>query len=356
MPTALAQSEYQTLLNQIDAIYARAQQETTRAVNVILTQAYWQIGKHIVLVEQKNKLRAQYGAALLKRLSKDLTEKYGEGFSETNLGYMRQFYVAYPISQAPGELDWTRYQLLSTIQDEKQRQTYERRTIREDWSSRELAARLRRDRVRRLALGTAQRTRLSPTTQQLSTKLSVTRGILYTYKLAQPVTPTEKGEVFVDCGFNNWRPARLASAAALKSPVIETTGRRDPFEVLPSKRTVKDLYTYKACVVEVIDGDTLRVEIDLGLRAITRQKLRLRGIDAPEIDTAAGRKAKRFVQNILKPCPFIILKTYWSDKYGRYLTDLFYLANQPDAGVVVNEGIFLNQQLLNEGLARSYQD
>src|SRR3989338_8593612 len=132
MRSALKASEYQSLLAQIDAIYARAQKDSSRALNLILTRAYWEIGKRIVTVEQKNKLRAQYGEALLEQISQHLARKYGDGFSKTNLGYMRQFYIAYPIPQAPGELTWTHYQILSTIQDTKQRQVYERKTIKED--------------------------------------------------------------------------------------------------------------------------------------------------------------------------------------------------------------------------------
>ena len=354
MPQALKASEYQALLEQIDAIYTRAQNESSRALNIILTQAYWEIGKRVVTVEQKNNIRAQYGAQLLEQLSKDLTGKYGDGFSGRNLRNMRQFFLAYPIWQAPAKLDWTCYQILSTVKDNQKRQLYERRTIKEGWSSRDLKSRLIADNVPRLRLGNGRK---DPASNPLilNPKLSLTRGQLYTYKLADAVTTTDKGEVLVDCGFSVWRPARVSSAAALKSPVVETVAAGGGFDIVASRRASKDLFTYKALVVKVIDGDTLRVEVDLGLKAVTRQKLRLRGIDCPELDTAKGKEAKAFVEAALGPCVFIIVKSYWSDLHGRYLADIFYLAGSPDAAAVVAEGRFLNQELLDAGLAVAYK-
>ncbi len=353
MPSALKASEYQSLLNQIDAIYIRAQKETRRALNLIRTRAYWEIGKRIVTVEQKNNIRAQYGEALLEQISQYLTRKYGDGFSKTNLGYMRQFYIAYPIPQTSGELDWSHYQILSTIEDNDTRGSYERKAIQKGWGVRDLAEHLRADGVRRLPLD-GHRRQLSPV-NRLPSKLSVTRGTLHSYKLAQALTPADQGEVFVDCGFSMWRPARVSSPAALKSPVVETVPAGGGFDIAASRRLPKDLYTYKALVVKVIDGDTLRAEIDLGLKAVTRQKLRLRGIDCPELHTAKGREAKTFVEAALKPCDFIIVKSHWSDLHGRYLADIFFLPAEQDPAVVAAGGEYLNQRLLNEGLAVRYE-
>lgn len=355
MRSALKASEYQALLGQIDAIYARAQGESTRALNLILARAYWEIGKRIVTVEQKNNLRAQYGEALLEQISKYLTRKYGDGFSATNLRYMRRFYIAYPIQQAPAELDWTRYQVLSTIEDKQDRQAYERKTIKEGWSSRELVARLREDGIKRLSFNGPRA--LTPKPYTLIPKLFVQRGQLYTYRLAEAVTPLAKGNVFVDCGFRAWYPAKCALRSLPKGAIVETILSGNSFEVIKSARGEKDLYTYKAYLTSVADADTPWAEIDLGLGGVTLQKMRLRGIDAPEINTAAGRKAKRFVEKLLKPCPFIIVKTYkdQSDKYDRYLVDIFFSPTEQDPAVVAATGEYLNQRLLDEGLAVRYE-
>ena len=269
---------------------------------------------------------------------------------------MRQFYLAYPISQTSAELDWSHYQLLSTVKDKDERQAYERKAVKENWSVRELNARLRADGVKRLSFN-SHHPKLSPITSQLSPKLSVQRGTLYTYKLAEAVTPLAKGNVFVDCGFRSWYPAKCALRSLPKGAIVETVLSGNSFEVIKSARGEKDLYTYKAYLTRLVDADTPWAEIDLGLGGVTLQKMRLRGIDAPEINTAAGRKAKRFVEKLLKPCPFIIVKTYkdQSDKYDRYLVDVYFLAGESDPAVVAAKGEYLNQRLLDEGLAVRYE-
>ena len=122
------------------------------------------------------------------------------------------------------------------------------------------------------------------------------------------------------------------------------------------KITAKDpradsiLYTYAAQVVKVIDGDTLKVEVKVGETDIGK-KLRLRRINTPEIDTPEGKKAKDFVVKALKDCPWIVIKTYSTDIYDRYLADIFYLPGCDDPGRIALEGKLLNQDLLDAGLA-----
>ena len=114
-------------------------------------------------------------------------------------------------------------------------------------------------------------------------------------------------------------------------------------------------YTYRAWVQRVIDGDTLIVIVDLGLGHQTRPiRLRLRGIDCPELSTLAGRTARDFVREALAPAPFIVITTHRTDAYGRYLADVRYLAGEADAEVVLARGVYLNRQLLEEHLARRY--
>ena len=46
-----------------------------------------------------------------------------------------------------------------------------------------------------------------------------------------------------------------------------------------------------------------------------------------------------------------MIKTYKTDKYARYLVDVFYQSGETDPNVVAREGAYLNSQLLEEGLA-----
>ncbi|GLC97432.1 hypothetical protein Tamer19_68410 [Cupriavidus sp. TA19] len=67
-----------------------------RSVNALMTASYWEIGRRIVEFEQGGQDRAAYGEALIERLSADLTDRFGRGFSRQNLWQMRAFHLAWP--------------------------------------------------------------------------------------------------------------------------------------------------------------------------------------------------------------------------------------------------------------------
>lgn len=75
-----------------------------------------------------------------------------------------------------------------------------------------------------------------------------------------------------------------------------------------------------------------------------KEKVRLRGLDCPEIDTAEGRAAKRFTEQMMAQAKSVVVATTKPDKYDRYLADVFVVA---EAG----EEIFLNNALLAQGHA-----
>ena len=91
--------DYNRFFNDISALLSEARKQAGRAVNTILVAAYWEIGRRIVEFEQGGQGRAGYGQKLLEHLSEDLTTAFGKGFSRQNLQYMRQFYLAYPVSR-----------------------------------------------------------------------------------------------------------------------------------------------------------------------------------------------------------------------------------------------------------------
>lgn len=93
--------DYGRLVSAISALLEQARRTVVRSVNAVLTATYWQIGRRIVEHEQGGRWRADYGEALLARLSNDLTARYGRGFSARNLRQMRAFYVGWEIRQTP---------------------------------------------------------------------------------------------------------------------------------------------------------------------------------------------------------------------------------------------------------------
>ncbi|MBW1809040.1 MAG: thermonuclease family protein [Deltaproteobacteria bacterium] len=112
------------------------------------------------------------------------------------------------------------------------------------------------------------------------------------------------------------------------------------------------LHTYVGIVDRVIDGDTLLIRIDLGFKVWKTESIRLRGIDAPEMYSPAGKKAKSFVAAKLEGIEFVVLHTYKTDKYARYVADLFYSEVHKSKQSVLLKGNFLNQELIDSGQAR----
>ena len=89
------------------------------------------------------------------------------------------------------------------------------------------------------------------------------------------------------------------------------------------------MYQYKAQVKSVIDADTIDVLVDLGFGVHTMQRLRLYGIDAPEMKTEAGKIAKEYVKSVLLGADasmFVYVRTLKDkkDKYGRKLAVLYF--------------------------------
>jgi hypothetical protein len=87
---------YKHLRDGIVAILETARRGSVRTVNAITTAAYWETGRRVSEFEMRGKLRADYGAQVLERLTRDLTARFGRGFSRPTLTRARLFYLAYP--------------------------------------------------------------------------------------------------------------------------------------------------------------------------------------------------------------------------------------------------------------------
>lgn len=107
------------------------------------------------------------------------------------------------------------------------------------------------------------------------------------------------------------------------------------------------MYTYSALVTDVYDGDTITVDIDLGFGIkITNQKIRLVGINAPELKgktKAEGLKSKNKLTELVlnKQIKIETIKDK-TEKYGRLL------------GKIWVEDTFVNNLLVTEGYAVPY--
>jgi predicted nuclease of restriction endonuclease-like (RecB) superfamily len=86
---------YPHLIGGIADLLEAARRTSARAVNALMTAAYWEIGHRIVEFEQGGKRKAEYGESLLLRLADDLTRRFGRGFGKSNLFLMRKFYLSF---------------------------------------------------------------------------------------------------------------------------------------------------------------------------------------------------------------------------------------------------------------------
>ena len=151
-------------------IVRSAKQAAKRAVNLSMVYAYFEIGRIIVEQEQGGEERAEYGAHVIERLSKRLTQEFGRGFSKTNLKQMKQFYLAYETDEIgqtlsdqfgtypttstgrPFFLSWSHYLTLMRIKDLNERRFYEIEAVRGNWSLSELNRQFASALYERLAL------------------------------------------------------------------------------------------------------------------------------------------------------------------------------------------------------------
>ena len=272
-------------------------------------------------------------AALIARLSRDL------GRPDSFFYDAAKFHRLYP-SKAPVALSWSHYYLLIRLKDPQKRLALERRALSEGINAKDLRMYTRLDPGQFPKAGG-------------SATLSVERGQLYHYRATHA---PQDGRVLIDIGFGIERNVRCDDQGSFHSGLIvhaERKGEDYSVKISPFDKT--RLYTYAAVLERVIDGDTLIARVDLGFRTWITQTFRLRGIDAPEMTCASGRKSKAEVKARLEPCACLVIKTYKQEKYGRFLADVFYLpARTADRERVLSEGVFLNQELLNEGFATPY--
>lgn len=131
-----------SFFNDIHQIIEQARQKAYSAVNFAMVEAYWHIGKRIVVEEQKGKRRAEYGKRLIKELSEQLINEFGKGFSEANVWNFRQFYLLFQTDEKlyalRRELTWTHYRLIMRVENPLAREYYMREAADQNWSTRAL--------------------------------------------------------------------------------------------------------------------------------------------------------------------------------------------------------------------------
>lgn len=303
----------------------------------------WWIREHLLL----NKARAGYGDRVFQDLSRD------EGVSKSVLDRCRQFAEAFPKLfpapiVAPGQqlavspyaaskngrkavLSWTHYRTLLPVPDGKLRHRFEREAALRGWTVRDLQDRIRSSNVSgpHAEIG-SKRTLLTPQ-----------KGEVCTYRVIE-----DRGVLALDQGFSRYWNLPAGEAKSFQAGDIV---RKMPDGRLEKVKggTAALLYTFEAEMIRVVDADTVWMKIYLEGRRRppwVKEKLRLRGLDCPEISTPEGIAAKEFVEGLMRPEPRVLITTTKPDKWDRYLSDIFLLQDD-------GEALYLNNLLLSNGYA-----
>ena len=126
----------------IRKLLEQARQKTYATVHFIMVETYWQLGRRIVEEEQQGKERADYGAFLIRELSRSLSSELGKGFALANLKNFRQFYLTFPDFEKSytlrSQLTWSHYRLIMRVDEPEARDFYLREAAGQGWSTRQL--------------------------------------------------------------------------------------------------------------------------------------------------------------------------------------------------------------------------
>ena len=112
-----------------------------------------------------------------------------------------------------------------------------------------------------------------------------------------------------------------------------------------------DVYLYNATIIDVYDGDSCTIMLDIGFHLFLEEDARLYGIDTPELRTKnleekkAGYKARDYLRKRILNKD-VKVRTYKEGKFGRYLIDIFLLEG--------DEYTNINKELIEKGYAKPY--
>ena len=131
------------ILNDMCGIIESSQKAVYQAVNTLLVQRNWLIGYRIA-EELGGDERSEYGLEVIKKISKELTQRYGKGYDRSNLYHCLKFYKTFPeivdtaCRQSGVLLSWSHYRTLLQVKDPEARDWYEKEAAEQTWSVRTL--------------------------------------------------------------------------------------------------------------------------------------------------------------------------------------------------------------------------
>ena len=116
------------------------------------------------------------------------------------------------------------------------------------------------------------------------------------------------------------------------------------------------MYQYRATIDRVVDGDTFDLVVDVGFYMSLTTRVRLRGVDTPEVkgpERQDGLRASAYVMERLTPGKVVLIRSYKKGRFGRFIADVSYVpgVEDPTEEQFLSHGIDLAQELLAAGMA-----
>ncbi|EMO88907.1 PF06250 domain protein [Leptospira noguchii str. 2001034031] len=216
--------------------------------------SYWKIGQRIVEVEQGNQEKASYGDRILIQLSKDLNQRFGKGFSDRNLRYMRRFFQFYKLGKIRPELSWSHYRALLLVEDFKIRNRLEKEAIVKGWSHRELLLKAQAVLRKRDSVATAETdSEFSEDGDKGISRLKRPILGLFTYRLIQIFSSNlERSVPNLDLGFDIRIESLLGGKSKFPVGSILTVSKNRKGYSFQKVSGNKLLYTYKTFLESVV--------------------------------------------------------------------------------------------------------
>lgn len=332
---SLSLSSYSKLCRQVQKIFDSGQKQIDEA----RAKTYWRVGKAInQAVDRAHTPYLPKGEHVVERLAEDFE------VSSKSLYHWMRLADKMPHFSPVRNVDYAHYLRLISIEDDQLRTKLLKQTSKEDWTVEELRqeiAKGRQDLPRRQAgektIGRAEASKTLSSFRPSSSRPSFLKprlGKLYTYRVVslKEFYLPDDGELRLDFGFRSF--SKLSVLPKIRPDKTWKAGDMIHLEndrLVKSDRSDKDRYFYSAKVEKGIDGDTFWVLIDKGFGQETEQKLRLRGINAAEMNVGAGlkpaptaRKATKFLEALLPAGTEILLKTSKSPNHDRFVADVYF--------------------------------
>lgn len=318
---------YYTLREQIEGLLTESRLQARQAGEWEKVETYWQIGEALTAHIDAHP-GSGYGQRIVRNLSKDLKLGY------TTLYEILRFrrVVVDPKVYARTQLAWSHFRALIHLPSTEQIHHFAALAQQHSWTTRQLKQAIESGGT---IAGYLDAGLPAPA-------LRPRFGEPWTYRILvdrfRPDAPPA-----IDFGFHQvFVPAALPGFESVTPGDTITLETRNGQAHVSVRDDRPGLWTYIARVLRIVDGDTLDVVVDLGLGHRAFPRLRLRGIDTAELYTAAGRTAKEFVENALTESPIVLISTWRTDSYGRYLADVRYHRGADDATRILKQGTYLN--------------